>query len=292
MKKRVLYATNGSGPARAAGELLRQLADPQRVGVTVNVCDSVEFAFPEEPWRFGDERRPRARPKEVADAENQLFRALGFEVDSLLATGIPAQQILEGVREGYDVTVLGAGSTSWLGNLLLGSTATRVLHDSPSSVLLVHRFTGPEAKLTLLVATDGSPDSELAVDTLIELTSPARASVTVVSVSTTFPRVAPLYRGFSPSTELLDYLGDAARRNADQAAARLSEAGFETATCCPVGDPVREILHLAEAADLVVVGSRGLGRAGRLLLGSVSDQVARLAPATLVCRNVNSAAGS
>jgi nucleotide-binding universal stress UspA family protein len=56
----------------------------------------------------------------------------------------------------------------------------------------------------------------------------------------------------------------------------------------PTGDPVREILQLAKDADLVVCGSSGMGGASRLLLGSVSDQLARLAPATLVCRKPGS----
>jgi nucleotide-binding universal stress UspA family protein len=35
---------------------------------------------------------------------------------------------------------------------------------------------------------------------------------------------------------------------------------------------------VAEAADLIVVGTHGRGRVGRLVLGSVSDHVVRHAP--------------
>ena len=50
------------------------------------------------------------------------------------------------------------------------------------------------------------------------------------------------------------------------------------------GDPAQEILECAnrENADLIVVGSRGLGDFGGLLLGSVSHKVNHSAPCTCI----------
>lgn len=42
-------------------------------------------------------------------------------------------------EDGYDLTAIGAGSTRWLGRLLLGSVSIRVLHASPTSVLVATR---------------------------------------------------------------------------------------------------------------------------------------------------------
>ena len=51
--------------------------------------------------------------------------------------------------------------------------------------------------------------------------------------------------------------------------------GVETTYLLWTGEPGKSIVAAAEAerADLIVVGTRGLARAGRWLLGSVSDHV-------------------
>ena len=286
LRTRILYATNGSRPARDTGSLLRRLADPERVEVTVNVCDSVEFTFPEPPWRYGEERKPRAQPPEVAEQELSHFRADGFEVDSHLGSGVPATQIIQMVESGkYSVAAMGAGSTKWLDSLLLGSTSTRVLHSSQASVLLVHRLENLSDSLRVLLATDGSADAQEAIATFVGIAEPGKVAVKVVAVAETVPKVHRMVPESLPSSRSAEHLQEAARNNAERAAGPLRDGGFKVAIACPTGDPVREILQLSADADLVVCGSRGLGGASRLFLGSVSDQLARLAPATLVCRS-------
>ena len=49
-----------------------------------------------------------------------------------------------------------------------------------------------------------------------------------------------------------------------------------------VGHPVEELVEAATDADLLVVGSRGAGPLGRVVLGSVSTGVTHHAPCTVV----------
>lgn len=287
MTTRVLLATNGGRPARDAGELVRRLAAPGQVAITVNVCDSVEFSYPLRVGQPADTEAYRPEPEEVALEEVARFEEAGFKADHHIGIGVPAGQILEKVEQGdYDVAVLGAGSSSWLGNLLLGSTSMRVLHASDCSVMIVHKLVGdPGGPMRVLLATDGSPDAELAVRVFLTLADPARAQVKVVSISDLVPISASQYDDRVPAGEVVDHLRSKAVLAADRAAQPLVDAGFTVEVETPDGNPAGRILERAEHSDLVVVGSRGLGPATRLALGSVSDQVARLAPAALVCRS-------
>jgi nucleotide-binding universal stress UspA family protein len=58
----------------------------------------------------------------------------------------------------------------------------------------------------------------------------------------------------------------------------LREQGRDVDTLVAFGNPAEQILALAAAADLVVMGSHGHGGVKRFVLGSVADEVARHAP--------------
>ena len=70
-----------------------------------------------------------------------------------------------------------------------------------------------------------------------------------------------------------------------RAGARAREKGVQQVrTLLEDGDPAATILRLAKGldADMIVLGSRGLGDVKGLLLGSVSHKVAHLAECTCV----------
>lgn len=70
------------------------------------------------------------------------------------------------------------------------------------------------------------------------------------------------------------------------AAARLEASGFKSNGRARLGAASLQLLAEMDdvKADLVVVGSTGLGALQRATLGSVSDQMVRHSPAALVVR--------
>jgi nucleotide-binding universal stress UspA family protein len=87
-----------------------------------------------------------------------------------------------------------------------------------------------------------------------------------------------------PNHELLSELEPQARRELERALADAGEpaAGVEVEPVVREGAPARVLLEEADKADLLVVGSRGLGGFRGLLLGSVSQQCSHHAPCPVV----------
>src|SRR5262249_2648998 len=130
--------------------------------------------------------------------------------------------------------------------------------------------------MRILLATDGSRDSRAAAAYLKLLPLPPS---TAARVATAAP--LPVFAADHVSgSELKGVVIDRAREVVDRARTGLAERGFVIETDIAVGDPRAEIVRQAEEwkAELVVVGARGLGTVKRLLLGSISDGVARHAP--------------
>ena len=78
--------------------------------------------------------------------------------------------------------------------------------------------------------------------------------------------------GLPPSLDLIEQMEQHAREQTDAFGATLT--GVDVRTVVSVGSPSSVMLEASEAADLVVVGSRGRGGFAGLLLGSVGAQVA------------------
>jgi nucleotide-binding universal stress UspA family protein len=127
---------------------------------------------------------------------------------------------------------------------------------------------------TVLLATDLSPISESAATEAIDLCGALGARLLVVNV------IDPK-QGFGkplgPATRAarLDQIRDERERHLLEVVGAAQTMGIDASFLVWTGEPGQSIVSAAEAerADLVVVGTRALDRAGRFLLGSVSDYV-------------------
>ena len=126
----------------------------------------------------------------------------------------------------------------------------------------------------VLLATDGLESTALAARAAVDLARGGGAELHVVHVWHTVP--SPHYEDFIRSG-----LKDVGRETLDEQVRTIEEEGGTVAgSHLREGRAVEEIVGQAQetGAGLVVVGSRGMGRLGRLVMGSVSTGLAHRSP--------------
>ena len=133
----------------------------------------------------------------------------------------------------------------------------------------------------ILLATDGSADAELALRVAVALATSIGAELQMVHIGGEYHPGVEVIAGPALLEETLRELEQEAQNKLDVQAKKVEEAGGTVAKAHLImgGRPDQEIVTLAEEieADLIVLGSRGLGGVRRALMGSVSDSVVRYA---------------
>jgi nucleotide-binding universal stress UspA family protein len=138
---------------------------------------------------------------------------------------------------------------------------------------------------TILLATDGSKEAELAATTAAELSERTDSELHIIHVGEVPLVYHPERHG--------GYHGDyeraetQARELLETQVEKVKAAGFTVAQAhLKMGRADEEIVELAESmgVGLIVMGTRGQGRIRRALMGSVSESVVRHAhcPVTIV----------
>lgn len=131
----------------------------------------------------------------------------------------------------------------------------------------------------ILLAIDGSPFSAAAGDLLRRMPMPSTPELTLLTVVDKLDDADPEAR-----QEWQQMLRDSAQQLLTQEAERFTAVGWTPHTLLREGHAAHEIVEAAGelAADLIAVGSRGLGGVKRFLLGSVSEKVMAYAPCSVL----------
>jgi nucleotide-binding universal stress UspA family protein len=172
-----------------------------------------------------------------------------------LLAGDPVPCLLDQIEQAdTSLVALGPRGHSRAAGMILGGVATEVLHRAPCSVLFARASRRDDFPSSILVGLDGSDHS-------------VAAWAAARSVADRF------------GAELV---GVAARGGKGIDVGKIRE--LDPYAIIDPGHPVGALRELANEADLLVVGSRGLH--GPKALGSVSERVAHRAPCSvLVVRN-------
>lgn len=282
---RVLLAYDGSAGAETARALTAHLGVP--AGSEIRVCavigsrSEVRDAAdaPIVHSHVDEPTQPAVQHAELQlEAVAGTLRTTVSTVSWRILHGHPASALVAEARDwDADLVVVGNRGLGRLQSIVLGSVSAEIVDHAPCPVLVARR---PVAH-RILVGVDGSTSAHRAVATLCAwpmLRGIPCGVLGVVEPIPTWPMGLGGPLGPVVAEEATGADDDSARLVAaavDDAVLTLRRAGFPTEGEVRHGDPAEQLIGCAaqHGCDLLVVGTRGLGMIGRLLLGSVARKV-------------------
>jgi nucleotide-binding universal stress UspA family protein len=173
-----------------------------------------------------------------------------------------------------DLLVLGAHGSNPLRDLILGTTAERLISRLTRPALVVRQPSRTSYR-QVLVATDFSPDADAALRGALQLAP--RAALTVVHAFD-IPFENKLRAAGVSDDEIAGYRVRARRTAMQEIERSVAQAGGDPASVARIvqqGAAGRVLLEHAEQldADLVVIGKHGQSGVEELMLGSVTRHV-------------------
>ncbi|MBP2705087.1 universal stress protein [Microbispora sp. RL4-1S] len=290
----VLVGYDGSPAGEAA---LRWAVEEARLrGAPLTVCHAWCWSY---PFRPPDEKTLevlRCLGAMVADEGVRKAHSFaeGLEVRWHLKRGWPAAVLLEASRDA-DLVVLGSRGHAGFDDVMVGSTAVQVPARGDRPVVVVRsaerqpvetrgsRGEGPSEGqgerrgARVVVGVDGSPASEAALGFAL-----AEAELRDGRVEAVCGWWDP---GVLPGPERLPFVRPETLRAEAIERFEHAVAGWKAEhpkvpieTRFVVETPRRALLDAAKDADLLVVGSRGIGSSPKLLLGPVTQTALHEAP--------------
>ena len=223
---------------------------------------------------------------EARDSLLELAGAEGLDVaDARVIPGNFAARELQRVTEDPATGLIVVGSTTRgpLGRLLLGGVGERLLSGGACPVAVAPRGYGDREASALRcigVGLDGSQEARLALDAAVALATTSGAKIRVITV---FQRLAFGGTGTAalPGESANDTMRGELRAIHHGAIADITgEVEVESRFVDGAADEL--LVAESEGVDLLVVGSRGYGPVGAVLLGSVSTALARAAACPII----------
>lgn len=274
---RIVLATDGSEDAALATRSAVDLSNETGADLhVVHVWQSVPSARFEGFIRA--EREREARDLLAVQAEKMVSGG-GTVARVHLRYGSPVDEILDSRDElEADLIVIGSRGLGPVKRLALGSVSEGIAHHAPCPVLVLRGGESAWPPERIVIGDDGSETAREAGELAAGIGELFGTRVLLVRIYPRLPEMAEAGRALDPRL-VEDELRREEKKLKERAVEIEEATGVRPRIRMGVGDPAEDLLaaageHGPERA-LVAVGSRGLGPARRLWLGSVSTKVLR-----------------
>ncbi len=188
--------------------------------------------------------------EKVFEKVKKSFEEYNIKVETKAVIGDPAREILNEIDKGnYDFAAVGTSKATGIQRTILGSVSGKIAEYSKIPVLIVKKKTDINS---ILVCTDGSKLAECAVKIGAYLAKNLNAKLTIMSVARE------------------EELKEIAEKNVDEGVEIAKKYNTSAEKLVKIGSVRDTIIEESKNYDLVLLGSRGLSKLQRLLMGHVS----------------------
>jgi nucleotide-binding universal stress UspA family protein len=205
----------------------------------------------------------------------EIARADGAEASTSIIAGEPHTALVqEATEDGADLIAVGPDAGVLSGAVRVGRVAAEILRQAPMSVML-GRGAGAGFPRIIRCGVDGSDDS-------IPTAAFAARIASITGAELRLQHVIPVFRG--DNIEWTVDPDEASPAEIEPAMTAARDVGVEPIGEMAMGRPEHALVDTAkrDGVDLLVVGHRGMSGVARVLLGSVSEHVARHASCSVI----------
>jgi nucleotide-binding universal stress UspA family protein len=274
LPNKILLATDGSEDARLAAQAAADLSE--KAGAELHVVHAWQYV----PHPVVDPDQYEEEAGRLLQEQTEFVSDAGGTVrEAHLIMGTPVDVILDlGEEISADLIVVGSRGHGPLGRFILGSVSEGVVHHATRPVLVLRGGEGSWPPERVVIGDDGSEAAKKAGALASSIGELFGARGVLVRAYPELPEADRVGRTLDP--RVVDDALHQAERDLQERAEELGRlVGSRPRIEIAVGDAAVALLEKAregdEARALIAVGSRGLGLARRLRLGSVSTKVLR-----------------
>ncbi len=180
MLKKILIGYDGGEEAQDAAAFAADLARSCDANLALAACFPLDAELDSLLWASLDDRGERLFKPVLADLGERCSETHSLAGDAHTTLALAAREL------DADAIVVGSTHRGLLGRILIGSTASALVHEAAAPVIVVPRgwrLRGGEPIHELLVADDGSPEARAAVALADEIARSAGANVRALRIT-------------------------------------------------------------------------------------------------------------
>lgn len=284
---RIIFATDGSACSQEALQELKRMVCP--VGTEIKVATAVDLWHPLSPLPDVQLREYRKANDIVQTAARELSKAHPTaEVTASVLDGYVLDALIKLCRNWLaDLLIVGSHGRKGIKRFFLGSVSRGVLLHAPCAVRIVKQkaaVTTQRAHRNVLIALDESEHSKHLIDHVLSLPWEENTRFACIHVEESLGPGLFLDDDTLAVDHIVDSFNEVVRKHqmwvnsvADAINAKYQQKVAHGQVL--LGDPIERILEYSVEwpADLIMVGSHGKQDFEKLILGSVSEEVAKSA---------------